>query len=173
MTGTFKRASNNKNTPTVPCINCATCCSDSTRLPPPFPNPPSLFLHLCCMTSAGLRLKRIETTGIVAKTRVRIWSYLYRHQPRETSGWSFPPSGGGLVGVGRAEKETNINKNKVKETGSGPADEAQAPISWVSLWILGLLALCRPCQNHLQVHGFKKTAKAIVRKRGGRGGGVL
>lgn len=66
------------------------------------------------MTSAGLRLQWTETTGIVAKMRVRIWSYLYPPRPEKLrAGLSHQV---GRAGDLRAEEEKTASKEV--DTGS-------------------------------------------------------
>lgn len=96
---------------------------------------------LCCMTSAKLRLQWTETTGIVAKMRARIQSYLYPPNPEKLhAGLSHQ--------VGRAGEMEWIKKKR-KEVDTGSSLERKLKAGFLPVCLPGHQRMCLYACTHV------------------------
>lgn len=99
-------------------------------------------------------MQRIETTGIVVQDEESESGAIYTPASPEKLQPGLSHQVGRAAGEAEGEEEERgrkkIKTTRWKRRSSGPAGEAQAAISWVSLWILGsftLPALSKPSRG--------------------------
>lgn len=119
-----------------------------------------------------MRLQRIETTGIVVQDEESESGAIYTPASPEKLQPGLSHQVGRAVGEAEGEEEERgrkkIKTTRWKRRSSGPAEEAQAAISWVSLWIPGsftLPALSKPSR------GARILKSQQMQKRGNGVGG--